>query len=220
MRRTLLALTVLVGCGLASAALPAFQPSDCPAGAVCIGSGDSKPVYFIQDGLRRAEVSSAGLLVVPGALSGARGTVCGTLDSNTTEVSTPADTNPLDMYTFTVKPSTFAANGRGVEIIASGKFGATANTKNLFILFGGSNLVARSSVSNAGGWTLQGWVTRTSATAFLGRGTAALDTSSFASVPTSNAGTFSGNLDIVVRGANGTAAAADITFQSAVVRCF
>lgn len=217
MRRFLLALTVVAA--LTGGAV-AFQPTDCPPGSVCLGSGDSKPVYFIQDGARRAEVSSAGLLVVPGALSGARGTVCGTLDSNTTEVQTAADTNPTDFYTFTIKPGTIAANGRGVEIIASGKFGATGNTKNLFIVFAGNAIVSRASTSSAGGWTLAGQVTRTSATAGLGRGTAWTDTTSFASVPASQAGTWAGNIDLVVRGANGTAAAGDIVYQSAIVRCF
>lgn len=202
-----------------AASMLAFQ-SACD-GAVCLGSADPRPVYLIQDGTRRAEVTATGgLLVVPGALSGARATACGTLDSNATQVSTPADTNPLDMYTFTVKPATLTTELRGIEIVARGKFGATANTKNLFVVFAGTAIVSRSSTSNAGGWQLTGIVQRTAATTWLGSGTAWTDTTSFASVPSSNAGTWAGNLDVVIRGANGTGAAGDIVFQSAIVRCF
>jgi hypothetical protein len=217
MRKLLLAVVLSAAAVVAAVA---FQVTDCPAGAVCLGSANSAPVYFIQDGIRRGEIAATGLLVQPGALSGSKATSCGVLDSSTTSAQTGADTNPTDLYTYTVKPSTITTNGRGIEIIASGTFGATANTKNLFVVFGGTAVVSRASTSNAGGWQLTGMFTRNAATTYIGRGTAITDTSAFSAVTAQQAGTWAGNLDVVIRGANGVAAAGDIVFQSAVVRCF
>lgn len=197
----------------------AFQ-SLCSSG-VCVGSGDTRPVYFIQDGVRRADITG-GLFRVPAgsSTSGANATVCGTLDTSITETATIADQVLTTLYSYTVPPNTIETAGRGIEIIAHGKFGATGNTKNMFIQFGNDNVIARSSTSNGGGWEMVGYIQRVTATTHLSRGHAILDTSSFEQLPVTQSEDFTGPIAVTVKSQNGTAAAGDAVFQSAVVRCF
>jgi hypothetical protein len=221
MKRLLLALIVAAAATLGIAAM---QPSGCPSGAVCLGSADARPVYFIQDGLRRFELSATGLFrTYPGGGAtslGAPAKLCGTLDVSTTTSQTAADTNLTTLYSFTLAPNTLTAAGQGVEISAWGAFGATANTKNEFISFGGTTIYNRSSTGNAVGWHITSRVIRITATSEAYMGDSDLGGTAFAMVPATASEDLTTGLVIAMKSQNGTAAAGDTVFNGARVTCF
>lgn len=150
----------------------------------------------------------------------ASATVCGTLDASVTEVSTIADTNLTTLYSYTIPANTISANTRGIEITAYGKFGATGNTKNMFVQLGGTNVYARSSAGNNLGWSIVGRIQRQTSGTYLASGDSTLAGASFSMLPVSSAQDFTAPAVLTVKSQNGTAAAGDTTLQGVIVRCF
>lgn len=222
----LVALLLVAGFTPASKAFQEIFGWAC-GGDVCIGStSGTRDVYILTGGNARAKFDRAGtvthLSTVQNTVGAGTGTAydCGTLSTDTTTVATAADTNPVDAFTYTLPANSLNTNGRGVEIQAWGSFGATANTKNLFLIFAGSNIFNRSSTGNNLGWTMTARVIRLTASTYRFSGEAHLAGTSFTMTPSDGSATMSSANTLVVRIVNGSAAAADITYLGSMVRCF
>ena len=60
----------------------------------------------------------------------------GVLDVNTTQYSTPADTDPHDAITYTIPANTINTDGKIIRMKAFGTTAANANNKNFRLYFG------------------------------------------------------------------------------------
>lgn len=214
---TVLALSVFVGSQ--GATLQELVGWNCD-GALCVGTGNARELRLVTDGRARLTIGQTGV-ISQGIGSGTElATGCGTLDTSTTEAQTAADLTLTTLYSYTIPANTINQAGRGVRIAAWGKFGSTANTKNLFITLGNDTLFSRSSTGNNVGWSISGWSIRLTATTHFFTGDGILGTTPFAQVPASGSEDFGTNLTLAVKSQNGTAAAGDTVFQGALVECF
>ena len=137
-----------------------------------------------------------------------------TLETNTTQVATAANTNETDLWTYSLPEGTLDTDGKTLRITAWGTTAANTNSKTVKLYFAGTVIRSSTTTTSAAGWMATGVVTRTSASnaAAAGSGvfvfaTEAQTLSHDPSVATT----------IKVTGTNGTAAANDIVFRGAIV---
>jgi len=85
------------------------------------------------------------------------GTIC--VSNNPIASAGASQTN---LITFTVKANTLTNNGDRIKARWSGRFGATANTKDLFVIFGSETILDTSAqIVNSGAWTVEAEIIRT-----------------------------------------------------------
>jgi hypothetical protein len=205
---------------LAVVGIAAVQPA-C-AGAVCLGSGDNRPVYILQDGTARASFTTTGLLQLLVGAS-ATGRVNATLTTSTTSTCTIADTNETDLWSYTLPANTLNADGRGLQVVAWGTTGATANNKTVKgYVAGTSQITTGAQATNDGSWKISWNLLRTGST------TVTVDSESRIGVNASSNATIKADtrsmtadstaaIILKVTGTNGTAAANDICAKGAAV---
>lgn len=142
------------------------------------------------------------------------------LTVSTTSAQTGADTNPTDLWTYSLPANTLGADGRGLRVTAWGATGATANAKTISLLIGGNTVATLSgTTANDQTWMLELRAIRTAASTVIVANAVERAGATFSSGNRS----LSLSLDtttaitIKVTGTNGVAAAGDVVFKAATV---
>lgn len=189
------------------------------SGAVCLGSGDNRPVYLIQDGIPRVTLTTTGLLqLLVGQTATAR--VNTTLTTSTASTCTIADTNETDLWTYTLPANSLTADGRGLRITTFATAAATANNKTIKLYVAGTNVLSSAVLTaapNALDYVATFTVLRTGASTQIGFGQHGVGTTFQAKSNLVMAGDTTAAIIIKTTGQNGTAAANDICAKGALV---
>ena len=143
-------------------------------------------------------------------------TIGGVLNSNTTQYSTPADTDQHDAMTYTLPANTLNSDGKTLRIIAFGKTGANANTKTIRIWFDGASSIGIVTTSSGGGWKLELLVARDGVGSQKRIGSSVLATASGSQYGDDTADETAGII-IKTTAQNGTASAGDVLVECMLV---
>lgn len=148
----------------------------------------------------------------------------GTINVNTTAVSTAANTAETDLITKSVAANTLSANGKMLRITAYGTCAATATTKRVRLYFGATAIVDTAAITlNSKSWMCVGYVIRTGAATQLATGeyrtndSTSTTTAGLMLAQSTPAETLSGAVIVKITGLNGTANATDITCSALIV---
>lgn len=120
-------------------------------------AGNSADVSVVQvNASDQVELGGAGVDVVESCgNSTTKGTVGAVIDKQTTDAGNPANTTETDLHTKILSANFFNANQRGIRCRFDGKFGATANNKQLRVKFGGTTVIDSGVITdNATRWTV------------------------------------------------------------------
>ena len=146
--------------------------------------------------------------------------IAGVLDVNTTQYSTPADTDTHDAVTYTLPAGTLSIDGKTVRVKAFGEFAANGNTKTVGVNFGTTgSLFTASSTPNNTDWTLEVDIIRTGVggqkTIGFVRGVTTTSSGRAYYWAISEDETVA--IDIAITVKNGTATAGDVVFEGMIV---
>lgn len=151
-------------------------------------------------------------------------TASGVLTVNTTQAATGANTTETDLWTYSLPANSLSADGKTVRITAYVLTAANANNKTVKLYFGSQLVNTTTAVAlNAGLVQLQMDVTRTAAATQELIGKTIYGAADGSAITAQRSDHINGTQDtttaitIKVTGQNGTAAANDIVFRSALV---
>jgi hypothetical protein len=147
-------------------------------------------------------------------------TASGVLHVSTAQSQTGADTNETDLWSYSLPAGTLNANGKVLRITVMGITGATANNKTVKLYFGSSSLTFFGPTAfNNIPWICQMTVVRTGASAQIAYRMFSAQAATYGSVGTAitPAENTANAITIKCTGTNGTAAAGDVVFKTAIV---
>jgi hypothetical protein len=142
------------------------------------------------------------------------------LNVSTAQSQTGADTNETDLWSYSLPANTLSANGKVLRVTVMGITGATANNKTVKVYFGATAMTFFGPTNfNNTPFICQAIIVRTGASSqILYRFMSAQGTTygnvGGSATPAENT---AGAITIKVTGTNGTAAAGDVVFKTAIV---
>ncbi len=148
-------------------------------------------------------------------------TPSGTIEINTTQVGTGANTTETDLWSYSLPANTLNADGRTLRVTVSGDNAANANAKTVRFYFGATSVfISNAATTNPASWAATYLITRTGASAqLLLRAVSIYGAGAVVANPVTStpAEVSSGAIVMKITGQNGIAAANDIVFKGALV---